>query len=368
MAPIDNRSKTTKSLWQRFGVFVKDPRIKVIVYPLVAVLAVILAALGNFLWTEYGPGDIHLAVQVNDTSGKSLKGATVGFVQPITGGYQSQPTDPLGRVSFTIPHANMGSKITLNVVLDNFQASPDLPSLVLDKKNPQIAIELQRITINPPNPGNLPAAQHEPVAKKPDKTLARPKNSAFSATARGSAKGKIGPDPGTQAAAATPPTIAKVVPRADGPPTESETSPSLPDWIDAPWGLEVKNKRFTLTDQSLRCAATVDESLRIFKSQHNFIFEFSQSITSHEKDLELDVDCSQLADTKEWEVYMPITLSVQGQDSLSFTASMEKCHGRCKIPGRRGRLAGTIRRRSDEQIEVEFPGSLQGTFLLSLGQ
>jgi hypothetical protein len=376
VANLERISKTKKTLWQRFGNFVKDPRVKVIVYPVGVVLAVILAAFGNFLWTEYGPGDLTLAVQVNDETGNGVKGATVGFEPSITGGHYSLPTDALGGVSFKIPHANMDSNLTLNVAADNYQTPADPPSLVLGKKN-QKTIKLQKIAIAAP-----PAAQ-SPAQMQPSKpTLESAKRAeAPKKGLRRSARplqAKLGnaQHSASHASQATEPeaTVAKAVQQPTVPP--AEMSPPLPDWIYGRWGLEVKDKRFTLAGQSLHCAATVDQSLAILrsKSQNSFVFNFEQSIESKEQDIEKDIKCTDLADTKTWDVSVPITLSEQGQGSLLFTAAMEKCHGSfgmdrpCKIPGGRERLSGTIRHISDDQIEVSFPESLQGTFVLTLGQ
>src|SRR5208282_5599072 len=93
----------------------------------------------------------------------------VGFEQNITGGAQSLPTDAFGRASFTIPHANMGSTITLSTSLDNYQAPADLPSLVLDRNNPRITIKLQRIPIAPLDSGSLPVTQGQPPPSKQSK-------------------------------------------------------------------------------------------------------------------------------------------------------------------------------------------------------
>jgi hypothetical protein len=71
---------------------------------------------------------------------------------------------------------------------------------------------------------------------------------------------------------------------------------------------------------------------------------------------------------KEWDVSVPMVVSVQEQNSLTFTASMYACKGRCKIPGGIGRITGTIRRLSDDQIQVDFRGSFQGPFILNLGE
>jgi hypothetical protein len=383
MATIDNRSKTTKTLWQRFGAFVKDPRIKVIAYPLVALSAVILAALGNFLWIQYGPGDIHLSVQVNDGSDKPLKGAMVGFEQNITGGAQSLPTDAFGRASFTIPHANMGSKITLSTSLDNYQAPADLPSLVLDRNNPRITIKLQRIPIAPLDAESLPMTQGQPPPSKQSKPAGKPgagtkSSKALPLTAKATRPAnKISgpPVPGAQANPAKLPIVTTAAPLADKAPAEP-VAPPLPAWIEANWGVEVKNKKFTLTGESdtgksLSCAATLDQSLRISRSGHSLIFKFEQSIdttTREGSDLETNVQCSSLSGDKEWDVSAPIDVSVRDQNSLSFMANMDACHGRCKVPGRRARVTGTIRHLSVDQIEVELPGSLEGPFRLLLGQ
>jgi hypothetical protein len=163
--------------------------------------------------------------------------------------------------------------------------------------------------------------------------------------------------------------MTNVAPSINGSAPDTVTPTPLPNWIEASWNFEVKNKHVTLTGESLHCPATMDQSLDIFKSQKSLIFKFEQSIyTKDVSDLETNVHCSMLGDDKGWDVSMPLDVSVQDQKSLSFTASTEACHGRCKIPGRRSRLTGTIHRLSDDQIEVDFLGSFQGPFILNLGQ
>jgi hypothetical protein len=148
--PSARSPEPQKNLWGRFGKLVQDARVKAIFYPVIVIMAAILAAAGAFIWNEYGPRDIHLVVQVRDDANNLLKGATVGF-EPLSGGYQSQPTDGNGEVSFAVPRTNKGTTVSLALSLEGYRIQGAIPTVVLDRNNQKTIVVLQRVAIsNPP--------------------------------------------------------------------------------------------------------------------------------------------------------------------------------------------------------------------------
>jgi hypothetical protein len=159
-------------------------------------------------------------------------------------------------------------------------------------------------------------------------------------------------------------------------PSEAQ-APALPGWADGDWKVRRANKKtFTFRAGSISCAASVDYDVRVHllkdDTEHSRV-DFGQDFSIDDESvacIEYDIQHEDRGEGygQDFDLSLPIIMSVESQDRLSFTADMGKANctksndKRCKLP--EGQISGTIRRLSDSQIQVELAGPLPGQFTL----
>jgi hypothetical protein len=161
------------------------------------------------------------------------------------------------------------------------------------------------------------------------------------------------------------------------PATRAAQAPALPGWADGDWKVRHANKKkFTFTAGSVGCAASVEYDVRVhlLNDQPELArLSLGQDFSiddEREACVEYDVQHEDQGEEygRDFDLRLPVIVSVESQDSLSFTTDMAKAectksnNKRCKLP--EGQISGTIRHISDSQIRVELTGPLPGEFTL----
>lgn len=135
-------------------------------------------------------------------------------------------------------------------------------------------------------------------------------------------------------------------------------------------------KKFTFRAGSVSCAASVEYAVRVhlpkddaehYRVNVGQLFSIDdESAACTEYDIQHEDRGEEYG--QDFDLSLPIVISVEIQDGLPFTADMGKAEctksndKRCKLP--EGQISGTIRRISDSQIQVELAGALPGEFTL----